>query len=97
MKMDMTINRRTQKYIVNRVKQLENALKDFCNTVELTGGVEVDLTDNQGLYFPVASEDWTDLGRAYVKACTTLGRKPKIVKAEHSHGDSGILRFVNQE
>ncbi len=50
-----------------------NALAEFCDTIEDTGGVK---KDDKGYHVPVADEDWIDLGEAYMRACDALGRKP---------------------
>lgn len=53
---------------------LERALLEFIEAIEATGGVR---RDPEGFYAPVADEEWTDLGEAYLTACAALGRKPK--------------------
>ena len=63
-----------KKTLKGQIDELRTTLIDFVVTIEATGGV----TDRQGNFHPVVDEEWTDLGDAYIKACTTLGRKPKV-------------------
>jgi len=61
-------------------KRVKDALVEFCEDIELTGGIEPYYDDKDGMYAPVADSEWIDLAETYLKACEALGRKPKIVK-----------------
>lgn len=56
------------------------ALQAFCDCIEATDGVKRER--ESGLYVPLADEEWTDLGEAYVQACAALGRKPLVQEDE---------------
>ena len=58
---------------------VERALLEFIEAIEATGGVR---RHPEGFYAPVADEEWTDLGEAYLTACAALGRKPKFEEAQ---------------
>jgi hypothetical protein len=60
--------------------QVKDALVEFCKDIEQTGGIEPYFEDGrEGMYCPVADNDWIDLAETYRKACKALGRKPMIV------------------
>lgn len=50
------------------------ALREFISCIESTGGVR---TSEDGWVVPVADEDWSDLGAAYLSACAAMSVKPK--------------------
>jgi len=52
---------------------MRNALVEFCQTIENTGGV---VRDSKGRVWPVGDPNWLDLGFAYMRACLALSRKP---------------------
>ena len=58
----------------NDADAMKQALADFVETIEATGGVR---KTREGHFVPVGDEDWIDLGEAYAKACSALGRKLK--------------------
>lgn len=49
-------------------------LKEFCDDVDATGGLEY--LDDDLTIGPVADPEWTDLAKTYIKACVVLGREP---------------------
>jgi hypothetical protein len=55
------------------------ALDAFIETIEATGGC---VRNEDGLVSPEGDPDWIDLGDAYVRACTAIGRTPRIAGAE---------------
>jgi len=55
--------------------KISKALMSFVSTVESTGGV---VQREDGLHYPVADEEWIDVGEAYLEACEALGRDPKV-------------------
>ena len=60
-------------------KDLEQALAQFVEAIEATGGVAREVS---GLLAPVADPEWVDLGEAYARACAALGREPVV--ADHA-------------
>jgi hypothetical protein len=52
----------------------EEVLAEFVRDIDDTGGIR---PNREGLWYPVADEDWIDLAETYRKACQVLGRKPK--------------------
>jgi hypothetical protein len=48
----------------------EEALREFVDCINATGGVVI---DDKGYPVPVADEEWIDLGQAYYSACEALG------------------------
>lgn len=56
-------------------EEAKKALEEFVNTVDATGGI---VRDPKGLYAPVESDEWFDLGNAYIMACKALGRDPYV-------------------
>lgn len=60
------------------ISQLVDTLYDFVECIEATGGVSYD-----GLcYWPVGDPTWSDLGAAYIRACSVLDRTPKVEVGE---------------
>lgn len=57
--------------------QMCKALDLLVDLVNVTGGV---VEQDNGLYAPVADEDWLDLGEAYMKACDVTCTTPKVRK-----------------
>lgn len=53
--------------------KIREALLQFCETIEATGGVKEDV---DGYTCPVIDDEWIDLGEAYLSACAALGREP---------------------
>ena len=47
-----------------------SAVEELVTTVNDTGGVRL---NKNGVFYPLADEDWTDLAYAYQKACEALG------------------------
>jgi hypothetical protein len=58
------------------VQQLRNALRNFTNTIEATGGVR--RRDTRSCVYPAADKAWTDLGEAYMAACKATGKMPML-------------------
>lgn len=54
------------------------ALAAFVDTIEATGGVNLQDFERSGLHAPEADPEWVDLGEAYIEACRVLGRVPLI-------------------
>lgn len=61
-----------------KTRRVEQALFQFIEAIDATGGVE----SLPSGYAPAGSPDWTDLGAAYIVACRALGRTPRIVGDE---------------
>ena len=57
------------------VPAAEDVLRRLVDTVETTGGVA---RDKKGWYYPIADEEWIDLGEVYVLACRLLGKEPVL-------------------
>jgi hypothetical protein len=57
---------------------IAKVLAEFCQSVDDTGGVG---RDRKGLLYPVADEEWSDLGQIYENACVVLNR-PLIIESE---------------
>ena len=54
-------------------------LDAFIETIEATGGC---IRNEGGLVAPAGDPDWTDLGDAYIRACTATGLAPRIAGTE---------------
>lgn len=54
---------------------LRAALEEFCECIDVTGGVYYTAG---GLACPQGDDEWVDLGEAYLGACAALGRPPVI-------------------
>ena len=64
----------------NKRFQVKDALVEFCDDIDQTGGLV--LHGEGSHYVPAASDDWIDLGETYLKACKALRRKPKIAEED---------------
>jgi len=62
-------------HVVPGIISAFEALEDFCETIEATGGVEI-LDDGNATC--AGDEEWIDLADSYLKACFALRRDPKI-------------------
>jgi hypothetical protein len=64
--------------------RLDNALTQFFDTIESTGGVT---KSAKGLYEPGGDPDWVDLGEAYVNLAEAVGHTPVILSPISDYGD----------
>ena len=65
--------------IVESLLKKVQALTEFVEAIEATGGVA---KDDSGLLAPVADPEWVDLGEAYASACRAIGREPVIAEPD---------------
>jgi hypothetical protein len=54
------------------------ALEEFADCIDATSGIY----SENGLYYPVADPEWSDLATAYIHACEALGREPMVQTPE---------------
>jgi len=66
-----------------------DAVQQLINTINATGGV---LPLPNGLYAPMGDPEWTDLGEAYIAACSERGLVPILAAGR---GNGKIRRGVS--
>lgn len=52
-------------------------LREFIDAIEVTGGV---IQQENGICYPVADPEWSDLANIYLRACEVAGTQPMVTK-----------------